>query len=104
MPGIDFDRLRAEISIEQVLQLLNFRPLRGRGPQQYGWCPLNHCPPSRRPCFSVNVELGRYYCHRCHRSGHQIQLWAAATGLPLHHAAIDLCRTLRHDIPWIRHW
>ena len=26
------------------------------------------------------------------------------TGLPIHPAAVDLCRTLGHDVPWIHRW
>jgi hypothetical protein len=104
MPGIDFDRLRQEITTQQVLDLLDFQSSHGRGDQWYGRCPLSACPPSRRSCFSVNVNLGRYYCHRCHRHGHQIELWAAATGLPLYRAAIDLCATLGRDVPWVHRW
>ena len=102
MPGIDFDRVRAEITMQQVLQLLRFVPTRSRGDQWYGSCPLPGCAPGRRPCFSVNVALGRYCCHRCRRYGHQIELWAAATGLSLHPATIDLCAALGRSVPWIR--
>ncbi len=84
MPGIDFDRLRAEVPMQQVLQLLGFEPNRCRGDQWYGVCLLPRCATSPRPTFSVNVALGRFYCHH---QGHQIQLWAAATGLQLHPAA-----------------
>ena len=45
MPGIDFDRLRAEITMQQVLQLLGFESTRCRGDQWYGRCPLRDCPP-----------------------------------------------------------
>ena len=44
MPGIDFDRLRAEITMQQVLQLLGFEPTRCRGDQWYGRCPLPGLP------------------------------------------------------------
>ena len=101
MPGIDFDRLRAEVTMQQVLQLLGFEALRCRGEQWYGRCPLPECRPSRRPSFSVNVAIGRYSCHRCHRHGHQLEFWGAATGLRLHPAAIDLCASLGRDVPWI---
>ena len=85
MPGVDFDKLRAEVSIQQVLQLLGFEPNRCRGDQWYGRCPLPGCPPSQRSCFSANV-------------------WSAATGLPLYPAAIDLCVTLGRDVPRIQRW
>ena len=105
MPGIDFDRVRADITMrQQVRQLLEFQPHRGRGDQWYGSCPLPGCSRSQRSCFSVNVNLGRYYCHRCHRHGHQLELWAVATGLPLlHRAAIALCVTIG-DVPWVHRW
>jgi DNA primase len=104
MPGVDFDRLRAEIPMEQVLQLLGFAPTRCRGDQWYGCCPLPGCSPSARPSFSVNVAIGRYRCHRCGRHGHQLELWAAASGLPLHSAAIDLCAAFGTEPPWIQRW
>ena len=104
MPGIDFDRLRAEVTMQQVLQLLGFQSTRRRADQWYGRCPLPDCRPSRKPYFSVNVAIGRYYCHRCRRHGHQLELWAAATGLLLHPAAIDLCKVLGREVPWIHRW
>jgi hypothetical protein len=104
MPGVDFERLRAEVTMRQVLQLLHFQSIRCHGEQWYGQCPLPGCQPSRQPSFSVNVAMGRYYCHRCRRHGHQLELWAAATGLPLYPAAIDLCAALRREVPWIQRW
>lgn len=104
MPGVDFDQLRRRITMEQVLDLLGFKPCRRTDDQWYGHCPLHESKPAQRSCFSVNVAIGRYHCHRCHSQGHQIQLWAAATKLSLYHAAIDLCRALGQDIPWIHRW
>ena len=88
--------------MEQVLSLLRFQPLSRSGVQWYGVCPLHECRSRRDRCFSVNVALGRYYCHRCHSHGNQLELWAAATKLPLHQDAIDLCRQLGREVPWIR--
>jgi hypothetical protein len=99
MPGIDFDRLRAEVPMQQVLQLLGFEASRCRGDQWYGPCPLYGCASPTRPTFSVNVALGRFYCHRCRHHGHQIELWAAATGLRLYPAAINLCAALGREVP-----
>jgi hypothetical protein len=48
--------------------------------------------------------LGGYYRHCCRNHGNQLELWAAATKLPLLQAAIDLCRRLGRDVPWIRRW
>lgn len=104
MPGVDFDRLRAEITMEQVLDLLEFRPTGRSGQQWYGCCPLHDSRSEHRCSFSVNVALGRYYCHRCHSHGNQLELWAAATRQAVHGAAIDLCGRLGRQVPWIQRW
>jgi hypothetical protein len=46
----------------------------------------------------------RYYCRQCHSQGNQLELWAAATNLPLHQATIDLCRVLGQEAPRLRRW
>ncbi len=104
MPGVDFNRLRSEITMEDVLDLLAFEPSSQTGDQWYGRCPLDDATSGRNRSFSVNVAIGRYRCHRCGSQGNQIELWAAATKLSLHPAAIDLCHALGRDIPWIRRW
>jgi len=90
--------------MEQVLNLLGFEPINRAAVQWHGRCPLHGCSPGRRRSFSVNVAIGRYYCHRCHSHGNQLELWAAVAKLPLHQAAVDLCHRLGRDVPWIRRW
>ena len=104
MPGVDFDRVRTEITMEQVMDLLGFRPSNRSGVQWYGRCPLPECRSGHRRSLSVNVAINRYFCHRCHSHGNQLELWAAATQQPLHQAAIDLCHRLGRESPWIRRW
>jgi hypothetical protein len=104
MPGVDFNRLRREITMEEVLNLLGFEPSHRRGDQWYGPCPLHDSQPGRSRHFSVNVTIRRYHCHKCHSQGNQLELWAAVTKLRLQPAAIDLCRALSRDVPWIRRW
>jgi DNA primase len=104
MPGVDFESVRREITMEQVLNLLDFQVSQRSGVQWYGRCPLHESRSARPRSFSVNVAAGRYFCHGCRSHGNQLELWAAATKLPLHQAALDLCRRLGHDIPWIRRW
>ena len=41
MPGVDFDKLRKQITMEQVLDLLGFKPCQRTGDQWYGGCPLH---------------------------------------------------------------
>ena len=104
MPGVDFNRLRAEISIEQVLNQLAFIPSSESGDQWHGPCPVHRSTSTSSTTFSVNLRTSRYYCHKCHSKGNQIELWAAVTKLPIHPAAIDLCHALGHDVPWITRW
>ena len=63
MPGIDFNRLRHEITMEQVLDLLGFECIRRRADQWYGYCPLHEFEAKHRRAFSVNVRERCYYCH-----------------------------------------
>ncbi len=105
MPGVDFDRVRALVTMERVLNLLGFEPSNRTGAQWYGRCPLHDAGAGRRHrSFSVNVAISRYSCHRCHSHGNQLELWAAARKLPLHQAAVDLCHRLGCDVPWIHRW
>jgi DNA primase len=104
MPGIDFDRLRREIQMEDVLYLLAFEPTQRTGDQWYGGCPLHGSNSDRSRCFSVNVATHRYCCHKCHSHGNQLELWAAFTKRKLHPAMIDLCHALGREVPWIRRW
>lgn len=104
MPGIDFHRLRREITMEQVLRLLGFESVCRRTDQWYGYCPLHESEPKHRKAFSVNVAMGCYYCHKCHSRGDQFTLWAEVSKMPLHPAAINLCRQLGLEIPWVHRW
>ena len=104
MPGIDFDKIRNEVTMEQVLGLIGFEPTRRSGDQWYGYCPLHDSEPKHRRAFSVNVAMGCYYCHKCGSRGDQFTLWAEATENPLHPATIDLCQQLGHPIPWLHRW
>jgi len=100
MPGIDFAKLRAEITMEQVLDRLGFEPVARWADQLRGPCPVHGSSRPRSRTFSVNVRTRRYYCHKCHSRGNQLELWAAVHDLPIYEAALDLCRALGRDIPW----
>jgi hypothetical protein len=104
MPGIDFDRLRREITMEEVLKLVGFEPRYRKGDQWYGRCPLHEATAERSHAFSVNVAIRGYCCHKCDRQGNQLDLWAAFTRRPLYPASIDLCRALGREVPWLHRW
>jgi DNA primase len=65
MPGVDFDVLRAEVSMEQVLDHLNFEPTSRSASQWHGPCPVHGSTSPGSRSFSVNVNTGRYYCRNC---------------------------------------
>jgi DNA primase len=93
MPGIDYHQLRQQVSMTQVLDLIGFQPTRRHGPQLRGPCPIPGCCSSSRRAFSVHLTRQVYHCFACGSHGNPLGLWAAVRRLPLHPAAIDLCRT-----------
>ena len=99
MAGIDFQSLRREIGMEAVLKLLGFVPARRYGNQVRGACPIHEAERPESRSFSANLSRNAYRCFRCGSSGNQLDLWAAATGQPLHQAAIELCAQLNHPPP-----
>jgi len=91
MPGIDYQQLRQQVSMPQVLGLIGFRATRRRGPQLRGPCPIPDCPSTSRRAFSVHLVRQAYRCFACGSHGNALDLWAAVRRLSLHHAALDLC-------------
>ena len=104
MAGVDFNALRNEITMEQVLNQLGFEAISRSGDQLHGACPVHGSSTPKSRTFSVNLSTGRYYCHKCQSKGNQIELWAAVHQLPIYEAALDLCRKLGREIPWIKRW
>lgn len=102
MPGIDFDLLRREIRMQQVLDLLGFHATSRRAYQLRGPCPLHGSASPGSRSFSVNLERGRYHCFNCGSKGNQLELWAEARQLRIYEAAIDLCQALGREVPWSR--
>lgn len=101
MPGIDYHALRQQITMREVLDLIGFQPTSRRGVQLRGACPTPGCPSTSHRSFSIHLDRQVYQCFGCHRRGNTLDLWAAARGLSLHHAALDLCRILNVDPPWL---
>ena len=104
MAGVDFQVLRSEITMSDVLNQLGFVPTRRSAAQLHGPCPVHGSRSIRSRTFSVNLQTGRYYCHKCHSHGNALELWAAVQKLPLYEAAVDLCRVLGREVPWIERW
>jgi DNA primase len=101
LPGVDFQAVRKKVLMKDVLELIGFVACEARGDQLRGPCPIHGSASPRSRVFSVNVGRNAFRCFRCGSSGNQLDLWAAVTKTDLHGAAIDLCRRLRTEIPWM---
>ena len=102
MPGIDFALLRRHVPLTQVLDLLGFTPTTRCGPQVRGPCPVHGSRSPRSRSFAAHLERDCWHCFRCGAGGNALDLYAAATRLPLYEAAVDLCRGLGLTPPWLR--
>jgi hypothetical protein len=95
-PQVDFAFVRQQITMEQVLRHLGyFEPLRGRGQQRRGPCPVHGQASDTKRTFSVH--LGKNVCQcfqaECAVQGNVLDLWAAIHRLPLYEAALHLAET-----------
>ncbi len=104
VPGVDFQAVRSQISMHQVLDLLGFVPASTRGDQVRGSCPIHGSTSPQSRSFSANLAKNMYRQFKCESQGNQLDLWAAATNQSLHDAAIDLCEKTHVEIPWINRW
>jgi len=92
---VDFAHLKRQLPLARVLDQLGLTPrLRGSGPQRRCACPL-HRGDARGRTFSVNLDANVWQCFatECGRRGDVIDLWAAAQGLSLRAAALELVQT-----------
>ena len=101
MPGLDYQKLRSVITIEQVLRLLGFRASRRRGRNARGPCPLHTPSDAGGHCFSVDLERNLFRCFHCGAAGNQLDLWRLAQRRPLYPASLQLCNQLGIQPPWL---
>ena len=104
MPGVDYKAVQSRVPMARALELLGFVAQGVSGEQLRGPCPV-HCSQSPRSrSFSVHLAREVCRCFQCGFAGNQIQLWAAYTQLGNRPAAIDLCREIGREVPWIYRW
>lgn len=101
MPAIDFAELRRQVRLGQVLELLHFEVVSRWGTQVRGPCPVHGSRRPRSRVFSAHLERQLWHCFRCGASGNALDLWLAATKQPVYAGALDLCRRLGLDVPWL---
>jgi transposase len=91
--SLDFEHVRSQLRIEQVLELLNHRnQLVVNGSQLRGSCPVHAPGKPRARHFSASVEKNAFRCFapECQAKGNALDLYVAVTKLPLHEAAWQL--------------
>jgi transposase InsO family protein len=98
-PAIDFDAVRAAITLADVLGLLGFAARSSSGAQQRGPCPLHGSTTATARCFSANLSENVFQCFKCDRRGNALDLWAQATRQSIYDAAVDLCQRLSIALP-----
>lgn len=102
MPLIDYPALRATVSMERVLLLVNFQARKRRGDQVRGPCPIHDPDGQTDPrCFSAQLNRKLFRCFECGASGNVLDLWRLTYRLRLHDAAFDMCRRLQITPPWL---
>jgi transposase InsO family protein len=95
-PAIDFQAVKAMISIAAVLALLGIATTRD---QHRGPCPLHSHNRGTARAFSANLRDNVWHCFKCGRHGNALDLWCAATGQLPYDAAIDLCQRMGVTLP-----
>ena len=94
MPFIDYSYVRSQVSIRQVLELLDFHAAKSYGDQWRGPCPIHKSHSPTSTSLSVNLRKNAYRCFSCDSKGNQLDLWAAALRQPLNPATDQLCQRL----------
>jgi len=99
MAGIEYAKVRAAISIRQVLELLEFEPSFRQGDQWRGPCPIHGSQSPQSRSFSVSLGHSAFRCFSCGAEGNQLDLWSLAQHLPLYEATLELCERLSIEVP-----
>jgi DNA primase len=102
MPAIDFRAVRWRVPPARVLELLGWRAVRRSGDELRGPCPLHRSDLPRSRSFAVNLRKGVFQCFHCGASGNLLDLYAAARGLSVYAAALELCERLGLEVPWLQ--
>jgi hypothetical protein len=96
---VSFERVKKLVSYRAVFELLGWRPRHHEGKWFRGACPLrSHLSKHDR---EFNVCSEGWHCFVCREGGDQVKLWSIVTGLDALDAAVDLCKRLGIDPPFL---
>lgn len=102
MPSLDFQAIRAAVSISRVLEIVGFVAAEQAGDQVRGPCPVHGSKSPGSRSFSANLRRNTFQCFKCGVKGNQLDLFVAVTGLPIHEAARQLCEQAGIDLEQVR--
>jgi hypothetical protein len=92
MPSLDFDAIKREIHLTDVLSVIGWGGRLEPCGSLRGPCPIHESRSPRSRSFVVTGE--EWYCHRCKKGGGKLDLYALITGKPIFEATIELCNRL----------
>ncbi len=101
MPAVDFQAVRAAVSLSKVLNLIGFEPTERSGGQSRGPCPIHGSTSGKSRSFSVNLGKNAFRCFGCGAAGNQLDLWTAVSGTDIHAATLALCERLGLVVPYL---
>lgn len=93
VPSLDYEAIKREIPLSEVLRLIGWQFVWSRAGQERGRCPIHKSESPRSRSFCVYQD--GWYCHKCKTGGDQLRLFSEVTGLPLNEATLALCFALR---------
>ncbi len=96
-PPIDFKAVKDLVSMDDVLRLIGWKPVRREPSGLRGPCPVHQSHNPRSRSFAV-CEKG-YCCFGCNACGDQIDLYARVNGLGLYEGAQALCEAMGIAVP-----
>lgn len=97
-PLIDFDALRQQVRMADVLQLVGVKITTLRADGARCPCPLHGSGPGSRS-LSVELRKGMWRCVKCGQGGNLLDFYACVRQLPLYEAAIELAGRLGVELP-----
>ena len=98
MPSLDFQAVRAAVSISQVLEIVGFVAAEQSGDQVRGPCLVHGSTSPDSRSFSANLRRNTFQCFKCGAKGNQLDLYVAVTRLSIHEAALQLCEKAGVDL------
>jgi len=87
--------------MDAVLNVLHWSPLSRRRSEERGRCPVHCSTAPRSRSFSVDRRRNCFQCFSCGAKGNQLDLFAQTRKLDLYPAAIELCRLVGIDVPYL---